>query len=258
MTDTSPPPNESHRMSQAPVSYLDANCTLGRFPHHDRGIAELADLSATLEELGIGAGVVRHALGQHASAEEANSALATELQPDPRWIPCWVVNPAQDTDGLDVVPGDQLRAVCLYPRRHGYPLAPWMVEQVLAPLEKRRVVTLIDVDETTPKELYTLCQAYQGLRVVALTTGYRLLGVLSRLLATCPNLHVELSTMAAHRGIEALVERHGAERLLFGTNTPLSDGIGPVAALGYAAISEGDRALIARGNLERLLGEVRR
>jgi len=244
-------------MSQAPVSYLDANCTLGRFPNHDRGIAELADLSAALEELGIGTAVVRHALAQHASPEEANIALAEALQGHPRWTPCWVANPAQTPNGLETLGADQIRAVCLYPKLHGYPPAPWMVEPCLAPLAERGALALVEVDQSSPSDLYTLCQAFPRLRIVALNTGYRILGVLSRLMATCPNLHVELSTMAAHRGIETLVERHGAERLLFGTNTPLTDGIGPLAALGYAAIRDEDRALIAGGNLERLLGEVR-
>jgi len=244
-------------MTQEPISYSDANCTLGRFPNSDRGIVEVKDLATTLDALGVARALVRHALGQHAASEEANTALAEALQDRPRWTPCWVVNPAQTPNGLETLSTDQIRAVCLYPKLHGYPPAPWMVEPCLAPLAERGVVALVEVDQSSQSDLYTLCQAFPRLRIVALNTGYRILGILSRLMATCPNLHVELSTMAAHRGIETLVERHGAERLLVGTNTPLSDGIGPLAALGYAAISDEDRALIAGGNLERLLGEVR-
>jgi len=230
-------------MDATSLALHDANCTVGRFPNHSRGIADMEGMAEALGELGITRALVRHALGRRASPEEANTVLAEMIGEDERWTPCWTLNPAQMPDGLAEL-GTKARAVCLYPKLHGYPLCDWMVQESLAPLASRGVLALIELDQVSLPDVYAFCQAFPGLRVVVLNTGYRVPGA-------------ELATLANYRGIETLAQRHGADRLLFGTNTPLSDGIGPLAALRYAAVSESERALIAGENLTRLIAEVR-
>jgi predicted TIM-barrel fold metal-dependent hydrolase len=243
-------------MDVASLSWHDANCTVGRFPNHGRGLVDMEGMADTLGELGIQRALVRHSLGRFASPEEANAALAEAIGDDERWTPCWTLNPAHTPDGLEEMNG-RIRAVSLYPKMHGYPLCDWMLEESLAPLAESGALVLLELDETSLTDLYAFSRAFPGLRIVVLNTGYRVPGALSRLLATRPNLYVELSTLANYRGIETLAQRHGADRLLFGTNTPLSDGIGPLAAFRHAAISASERALIAGGTLTRMLSEVR-
>ncbi len=243
-------------MDVASLAWYDANCTVGRFPNNGRSIPDIEGIAETLGELGIEHGLVRHSLGRLTSPQEANEALAAEIGDDDRWTPCWALNPAQAPDGLAGLDGE-IRAICLYPEHHGYPLTEWMLDESLAPLADSGALVLVELDETSLADLHAFSQAFPGLRVVVLNTGYRVLGALSRLLATCSNLYVELSTLANYRGVETLAQRHGPDRLLFGTNTPLSDGIGPLAALHHAEISAPARALIAGENLGRLLSEVR-
>lgn len=244
-------------MNQASIAFHDANCTLGRFPNHGCGVATIEGLAKSLGELGITRALIRHALGHQTSSREANAALAEATAGDAHWTPCWTLNPAQMPDGLVGHEPGEVRTVCLYPKLHGYPLCDWMVRDSIAPLAERGVLALVEADQVTLPDLHAFCQAFPSLRVIVLNTGYRVLGPLSRMLATCPNLYVELATLATYRGIETLTQRHGAERLLFGTNTPLSDGIGVVAALSHADVSEEERTLIAGDNLSRLLAEVR-
>jgi predicted TIM-barrel fold metal-dependent hydrolase len=71
------------------------------------------------------------------------------------------------------------------------------------------------------------------------------------------NLHLEANTYGAFMGVEGIVRRFGAERLIFGTGLPNYEVGGPMALVAYADISDGDRARIAGGNLERLLGRPR-
>jgi predicted TIM-barrel fold metal-dependent hydrolase len=55
-----------------------------------------------------------------------------------------------------------------------------------------------------------------------------------------------------------MTEQVGAERLLFGTGFPSSDMMPAITMLTYAEISDSDRRLIASGNLDRLIGGIRK
>ena len=65
--------------------------------------------------------------------------------------------------------------------------------------------------------------------------------------------HIELSNYCGHRGIEELVRRFGAKRLLFGTRLPYFTPGSAIGMLGYADVSEAERKQIAGDNLRRLL-----
>ena len=49
----------------------------------------------------------------------------------------------------------------------------------------------------------------------------------------------------------------GSDRLLFGTNMPMLDPSLGMGLILYAAMNDRDKALIAGGNLKRLLDSVR-
>ena len=57
--------------------------------------------------------------------------------------------------------------------------------------------------------------------------------------------------------LKGLVDTAGAERILFGSGLPRNNPGGYVMMLARADIADADRAAIAHGNLERLLGEVK-
>ena len=58
-------------------------------------------------------------------------------------------------------------------------------------------------------------------------------------------------------GIEDICRVYGAERLLLGTNFPDAPMGAAILTLLHADISDADRELIAGGNLNRILQEVR-
>jgi len=51
-----------------------------------------------------------------------------------------------------------------------------------------------------------------------------------------------------------VTERFGPERLVFGTGLPEFDGGGPVSQVMYSRLPREQKALIAGGNLRRMLG----
>jgi predicted TIM-barrel fold metal-dependent hydrolase len=112
----------------------------------------------------------------------------------------------------------------------------------------------VDLAQTDWQSVAALATREPELRIVVCSVGYRGLRVLLPLLERYPNLSCDLSYFAAHHGVEVIVRRFGADRLLFATGTPGCDAAGGVACLAWADLDDESRGAIAAGNADRLLG----
>jgi len=245
------------------IQRFDVNCFLGKWPDGGPTLDGATALLGAMDRLGIARALVRHSLGWHDVPPLGNSVLMAEIAGhEGRLFPCWAaLPPATGEMGsmeqwLAALIRSGVRAVCLYPATHGYPLTAWQCDDLLGPLAERRYVLLLELTEVQWESLHWLCATYGELRVVVLNTYYRVLRPLYALLDAHPNLYVDSSTLCGFRAIEDLCGRFGAERLLFGTGQPRADGAGAVAMLNYASLDEAQIRAVSAGNLERLLEEV--
>jgi len=242
---------------------FDVNCALGRWPDGGPTYEDAAQLTAALDRLGIERALVRHRLGQHHDAAYANALLLEQAGGCERLIPCLTGLPpiagelGPLDDWLAMCADARAGAVILYPASHGYPLTDWQLGLLPGALAARRVPLLLETSEVQWDALHRLMERYAELRVVLLSSGYRVLRPLYALLEAHPQLYLDLSTLSNFCGIETLVERFGAERFLFGTGQPRADGAGIVAALNYVALNETQKQAILAGNLAWLIEEVR-
>lgn len=243
--------------------YFDVNCALGRWPDGGPTYEDAAQLLAAMDGLGIGRALVRHSLGLHHDAAYANALLLEQIGGCERLTPCLTALPPAAgelgplDDWLAACAAARAGAVILYPASHGYPLADWQLGPLVGALAARRVPLLLEAAEVQWEALHGLLVRYPTLRVVLLSSGYRVLRPLYALLEAHPQLYLDLATMSNFGGVEALVARFGAERFLFGTGQPRADGAGIVTALNYAALGDAQRQAILAGNLTRLIEEVR-
>jgi hypothetical protein len=245
------------------ITWFDVHCTLGRWAEGGPTLADVPALLADLDRLGLQRALVRHTLGGHYDAAYGNALLLEELAgATERLVPCWTALPFVTGElgpreaWLAALRAADVRAVCVYPASHGYPLTPPFADSLLGPLAERCALLLVEVAETTWEHLQTVLAAYPRLRVVVLATGYRVLRPLYALLECHENLYVDTSTLSNFRALEDIAARFGAGRLLFGSGEPRNEGAGTVTALHYAAFSEEERGAVAGGNLARLLREV--
>jgi predicted TIM-barrel fold metal-dependent hydrolase len=114
--------------------------------------------------------------------------------------------------------------------------------------------------ETRWEEVHALALAFGRLRVVIETQWQKILyhiRDLFSLLKACPNVLVESSNFIGQDHVTQLVRSFGAERLLFGSFLPVNDPYASIGTILDADISPEEKALIAGGNLRRLVGEVR-
>lgn len=243
----------------------DINCMIGRWPTSEFDVHDLPGLLAHMDRLGIERAVVSHSHAWQYDPAAGNARLMDELSrleagQRARLEPCWaVVPPATGELGtpaeLAAALADHgVRVVRLFPRDHNYSLSAPDAAELLSLLAERRTVALVDLDQTSCEEIERVAAAHPALPLVVCRPGYRVLRRLAGVLARRPNCFLDLSYFGSHQGVEWLVERFGAGRLLFGTGAPLVDAGGAVTRVMLAGVAPADRAAIAWRNLEALLG----
>lgn len=252
------------------LRFLDCNATIGRWKHPRYGSYETPDeLEAILDYLQVEQAIVYHAQALETHPMVGNAMLMQELTGHHRLLPSWIILPHHtgEMPEPETLIGEMLRqgvrTVRLMPgiKGHRFSLEPWCAGPLLEELAAHRIPTLIDFmffrrDDPDWKLLYDLCQRYPSLPIIL--SGWA--GLASRslypLCQACPNLYLETSRYALFRGIEAFCQRVGARQLVYGSGLPhVAPGVA-MTTITHASISDEEKALIAAGNLDRLLGEV--
>jgi len=244
------------------LTFLDCNVRIGRSsaprPEH---FSTTGELLAEMDRASIEGALVYHAWSVEWDPKAGNEALLAELAGQERLRPCFVALPPATRELPP--PHDFARqvrdargAVRLFPKEHQYLLNDVTVGHLLDAFSSHRVTVLIDIGQTSWDELGSLLRQYPALNIIVLGGYYRIDRYLYPLLERFGNLYAESGTYGVHRGIEAVCERFGAERLVFGTDLPIHEVGGPMAMVTYAQIPLEQRQLIAGGNLRKLLGEV--
>lgn len=253
------------------LKFFDCNAAIGKWKHPRIGgyetVSELIDI---LDYLQVASAIVYHAQAHETHAPLGNAMLMKELGKSERLRPSWILFPhhtgemPEPEELVDQMLSQGVRTARLLPGvkgGHRFSLEPWCAGPLLKVLEDHRIPTMIDFmffrrDDPDWKLLYDHCQLYPFLPIII--TGWS--GLASRsyyaLCKACPNLYLDTSSYSLYRGLEAFCEKVGARQLIYGSGMPkVAPGV-PMTSITHARISQQDKALIASGNLERLLNEV--
>lgn len=245
-------------MSETPL-LIDADAMLGRHPRRDVGSGTVGDLLARLDLLGIAAAVVGHSMSWLHDPATGN-ALVSELTVDqPRLHSCWVMLPAHT--GETGPPGEfvaaalerRVAAVRLYPADHGYELAGRDAAPMLDALAEAGLPVLLDADQAGWAEVESVATARPALRLVVGQAGYRTLRAMAGVLSRTRNVHIGLSNLSSHCGLEWLVNEFGADRVVFGTGMPARDPAEAVTRLLWSELDDEAVATIGGRNLRALM-----
>jgi len=234
---------------------FDVNMRLGSSGIHGELALDAGGLLREMDRFCIGRGLASHWECEEYDVVLGNEALASEL--GPRLTPAWGVLPGEPF--LDLLAAREPAAVRLAPARQqsNFSLAGWCAGDLFDFLQQHAVVTLIASADIGWNDVATLLENFPRLPLVVLETGYRADRYLFPLLKRFPTLHFDSSTYLAHRQLEAFVESHGPDRILFGTRLPLYTPAASLGVLASSRISDADRLAIAGGNLRRLLAASR-
>ena len=258
---------KSFRDEVKSLGFFDANCWIGRpnfpGPYYLHGVEEIAE---HLDYCGIERAMVSHALARFSHPLVGNDLLLKAIDGFPKLTGSFVLLPGAtgefgSLDGyLDSMLKANVRAVRLFPKSHNYSLGDWTCSDLLSRLEERLLPLFIWPRETDWDTLYEVSSKYARLPVVleqCEEEAYWNLRYLVPLLERCANVRVETAKGHLYLGIDEIVRRFGAGRVIFGSNTPIDDPFASLMLVTGGDFPEDDKRRIAHGNLDTLLSGVK-
>ena len=241
------------------VPLFDANAMVGPLAARG-GRWQPERLLATMRMFGVTEALVAHTYAWRHDPAVGNEQLVKELADHDELYPCWVVAPSSCGElpppGQLLAQADAVGVVAfrMYPHDHGYDPLGHDADALMDRLEDHGAPVLIDADQAGWSSIEELAGRHPSLALLITHTGYRTLRALAGALERHEFLHVDLSYLGSHTGLEWLVARFGASRFVFGTGFPHRDPADAVARLMWSELDDGDVDAIAGGNLRRLLG----
>jgi len=243
------------------LKYFDCNCSFGCSGKPPlRFAADAAELIAEMDFCGIDRGLVYHAGMRFGSPLFWNERILAEIKNRNRLVPCWTLLPPQtgETPRPEFLAGNMREAgvkiLRVFPDEHRYALDSLTFGGIFEMMTAGRIPLFAKLNLTS---LSGVLKDFPGLRVVAVNQGPHSLERFSRpLLEKHPNFYLETSCYLVDRLIEEFCRIFGPERLLFGSGFPDNCSGAALLRLARADIDAAAKALVAGGNLDRLLKEV--
>jgi hypothetical protein len=237
------------------VPITDSHTLLGVWPRAEIDLS-IEALAAGMQARNITRSLVTHttAIFYHMSmGNQAAIQLASQHAP---LTAVAVLNPLDYPACLEeaerrLEQGVQVFRLC--PREHAYPLSGQVgpLRELLRRLEGARLILADVAGLPAPVVAADLVDLLPV--PTALTVDGAGLGTVLHAAKQGPNLWIETSALTAGGALEAAVRNIGAERVIFGSGSPLRALGTAVMSVQYADLSEGDRAAIFEGNAARVL-----
>jgi len=247
------------------IKYFDCNCIVGRRTVMNAcSFYNINDLVRKMNYYGIERAMVYHSMAKDYCPTIGNQMLLDEIQDFPFLYGVWVVLPhhtgefPEPSELRRQMREKNIKAVRMFPSSadQKYSFSEWCCGDLFEMLEQCRVPLMLDLSQITWNELHETMSAHPELRVILTNLHYSVGRNIYPLLKKFEHLYVETIGYKVFNGIEELCGRYGAERLIFGSNTPIYSGGAAIGMISYAQISHEEKCRIAGGNLEKLLGGV--
>ena len=248
------------------LDFFDCNVVVGKIKKPmPGGVLDAPRLMAEMDRYGIRETLFHHALAKRNDPMRGNVLASEAAAQSERLHPCWILLPP----GTGEIPplgelGEAMRKAGARAARiapdagnHAYSLAEIVCGELFDWLARRRIPLFVELGPVSWESVDSIIERHPELRLVLTDVSYRINRDLYPRFKAYPHLFVETSGLEQHCGIQDVCERFGPERLLFGSRLPLMCPGAAKHAIESAGISEEAKALIAGGNLRRLLQDVR-
>ncbi|MEU7455430.1 amidohydrolase family protein [Streptosporangium roseum] len=230
---------------------LDVDVLVGAYPDRDGPPGTPDGVRETLARHRTTAGAVA---GLRAALFDVRSGNDEILALDhPELLPVGVVDlrdPVGAGGELERLAGAGARAVRLFPDEQGVEADFPSVRHVA------RRATGLGLAILTGGDVRRFWRPFAGLgaRVVFLDTHFYHLGDFLVTAADEPGFHTSTRLLNSPDALETAAGHVGAERLLYGSRTPLSEPLVPLLRLATSGLTPAEVAGVAGGNARRLLG----
>lgn len=237
----------------------------GMDPQHD---GTLAGLTRTMDAAGVDRAMTLAIAGVPKNVEKTNAFIGTV--PRDRFIPFGTVHPGLPVeDNLRSLRDNGIRGVKLHPLFQDLSLADPAVLDLLRALADDGVTVITHAgaggdpaanERGAPAHLRAIIDAIPSLVLIACHYGgYHRIDEAEELIVGAPRVILEtswpprLADFDADR-LRAIIARHGADRVVYGSDWPMTDPAAEIAAIRALGLDAADEAAVLGGNLARLLG----
>lgn len=215
---------------------------------------------------GIDGGLVRCLYSTAAGVDYGNKFVADDIakRAGSDWYGVWAALPPFTSETpppeqlYDEMKKQKIGAIFLDPGAHRYVLNSLTMGDVFCAAQEKKIPVILSTCNNIPIEkIYEIMKDFPSLTVImndgdCWPNGRKLYP----LLYNYERFYLDLSYVMDAGGIEDMVGRFGAERLLFGTGFPSRYTGSMLAVLRAAEIDKKSRELIMGRNLERILEEA--
>lgn len=241
--------------------FFDANGSFGNGARFNPNYNSAADLLAHMDRLGISKSLVWNIAARDYNAMWGNKRLMEDIKAagaGDRLIPAFAVSPVMlyEKGTMDELikemESNQIRAIRISPNIIGHSIK--QIEPVIREIQRFKPVLFFDCWESLQtNELSDLSAKFPDIPMVLMQGMWIHLLTILDLMWRRDNIFIDTSWLHTPHTIEMIIQKFGANRMVFGTGYKSHNGAS-VAALLHADITESDRELIAHKNLEALLG----
>lgn len=235
---------------------IDAHTHFGRLSF-GRDDLSLETLLRELDRHGIDRALGASLKGAYCDFAEGNDETLRAARQHPQLVPMATVDPRRYLGCADEIArrAEQgFRALRVFPEAQGWPLE-FLPFLNLLPLLARHGMTLLvsAAANGTATQLVRLL-GDSGVAVVLLDVGYGSMAEAIAAARAYPALRIEMHRINTPGGVKILAEAVGAERVVFGSESPACAIASPLNMVRQAEISEADQQRILGANLAALLG----
>lgn len=244
------------------LRFFDVDCRIGV---NNMPFPDAAGLLAEMDKYGVDYALVRHnALMQ--GAELSNADLVDLLQADTekRLTGVWSILPTacDEMGNIDnffaEMAKNHIGALTLDPFNHRYLPRRIVIGKVMDAARERKVPVLLNAFAGKWNELYDFVEEFSG-NILIYVENWGKWGSdrnIRPLLENYENFHFETTAYWVPEGIYDLVEKYGADRILYGSGFPQMNQGNSMLQLKYSKLSDEDLQKVASGNLMRILKEA--
>jgi predicted TIM-barrel fold metal-dependent hydrolase len=227
----------------------------------------LAGIGRTMDEAGVDMAMTLGVAAKASTVARTNEFIGAV--PRDRFIPFGTVHPELSNDeNLQHLKDNDIRGVKLHPLFQALSLGSPRVIDLVGALSDAGIVIITHVgaggdpeanDRGAPHHVRNLLDLYPDLKLIACHFGgyHRLDEAEEQLVGS--NAYLETSwppTVAAvdQDRVRAIIARHGADRVVFGSDWPMADPAAEMTAIRALGLGADVETGILGGNLARLLG----
>jgi len=237
------------------VAIADINTIFGFWPRR-KADTSLERLKALMERHGVSRAVTVSTTAIFYDYREGNEETLSACQGDERLVPAAVLDPREYlhcAEEMERMLSRGVKFFRLFPDLQGWPLDFGPFHEILDGLSGRGAVLLVPVQGYGRATQLARALGDRDLKVVMLGVSYFNLGEVISVARGDPRFLVETRLIDSASGLEVAVEKMGPERLLLGTEMPLSYPAPAIEVVKGSGLPPEEREKILGGNLLRLL-----